>query len=126
MRKDESARTESVTFNFPYEILAFNITDAARALGVGRGLIHELIKNGRLASTIVGGRRIIPRNELERLVREGGGGPMRRGRNAVEAGRASGVKRAALRAAEGGAECAEPKAAPTPRPVRFENGVAVK
>ncbi len=98
------------TFNYPHEILAFNVTDAARAIGVGRGKIHELISQGRLASTLVGGRRIIPRPALEQLVNEGERPKVGRGLNAAQAGRASGVKRAEI-AAQRQADSAEAEAA---------------
>jgi excisionase family DNA binding protein len=98
------------TLNSTHEVLAFNVTDAARAIGVGRGKIHELISQGRLASTLVGGRRIIPRVSLEQLIANGERPKVGRGLNAAEAGRASGAKRAEI-AAERAAEAAEAEAA---------------
>jgi excisionase family DNA binding protein len=106
----ETAKAHDALTKNHHEILAFNVTDAARATGVGRGKIHELISQGRLASTLVGGRRIIPRAALEQLVNEGERPKVGRGLNAVEAGRASGVKRAEI-AAERAAEAAEAEAA---------------
>ncbi len=64
-------KQDAVTFNPVRQPLAYNIGDAALAIGVGRGKIHELVGNGRLASKLVGGRRIISLAELDQRVNEG-------------------------------------------------------
>lgn len=51
--------------------LAYSIPNAGKALGVGRSSIYCLINEGRLKSIQVRGRRLIPRDEVERLAREG-------------------------------------------------------
>jgi len=50
------------------EKLAYNINEAAKAIGIGRTKIYELIGEGRLVPKTVAGRRIIPRAQLEALV----------------------------------------------------------
>lgn len=67
------------------EIMAFGIEGAARALSVGRGKIYDLIATERIRTIKIGGRRLIPRTELERLVAEGDGSTSRRGYNAAQA-----------------------------------------
>ena len=41
--------------------------EVAEALGVSRGYIYSLMNVGELASLKLGGRRLIPTSELERL-----------------------------------------------------------
>ncbi len=105
----ETAKAHDTYTKNHHEPLAYNVTDAGRAIGVGRGKIHELIAKGRLPSVLVGGRRIIPRAGLEQLVNEGDHPKVGRGLNAAEAGRASGVKRAEI-AAQRQADSAEAEA----------------
>lgn len=47
-----------------------SITQCARALGCGRTTIYKLLDEGRLRSVHVGRKRMIPRGERRRLVRE--------------------------------------------------------
>jgi excisionase family DNA binding protein len=65
--------------------MAFGIEDAACALSVGRGKIYALIAKERIRTIKIGGRRLIFRTELERLIAEGDGSTSRRGFNAREA-----------------------------------------
>jgi excisionase family DNA binding protein len=74
--------------NFPAGILAFKTEDAARALSLGRGKILEMMREGVLRSVMIGGKRLIPRSELERLLAEGDGSATKRGQYKVEARRA--------------------------------------
>lgn len=74
--------------NFPAGILAFKTEDAARALSLGRGKILEMLREGVLRSVMIGGKRLIPRSELERLLAEGDGSATKRGQYKVEARRA--------------------------------------
>lgn len=53
------------------EKVAYRIKDAARLLGVGRGTLFKLMKEGRLRRSRIGGVVVITRAEIERLVAEG-------------------------------------------------------
>lgn len=50
--------------------LAVGVNDAARLLGVSRDTIYRLINSGKLKSVKLGGRRVVPIRELERLLEE--------------------------------------------------------
>jgi excisionase family DNA binding protein len=56
------------------EKLAYNITEAAHALGIGKTSLYELIKAGKLTpQPLAGGvvdKRVIPRSQLEALLAE--------------------------------------------------------
>lgn len=51
--------------------LAYNIDEAAAAIGIGRTKLYELIKAGELQPKTVAGRRVIPRSQLEALLAGG-------------------------------------------------------
>lgn len=51
--------------------LALSIANAVRVSGLGRSTLYNLMNDGRLKSVKIGGRRLIPFAELERLVRDG-------------------------------------------------------
>lgn len=48
--------------------LAYRPAEAADVLGISRGQIYVLLRNGTLSSTKVGGVRLIPRGALLALV----------------------------------------------------------
>ena len=50
------------------EALLISITDAAKALSVGRTSIYELIRSGQLQTRKMGRRRLITATSLRRLV----------------------------------------------------------
>ncbi len=50
------------------ESLAVSVTEAARLLGVGRTLAYRCVRTGELPSVTLGGRILIPRSALERIV----------------------------------------------------------
>jgi excisionase family DNA binding protein len=41
------------------------VEEAARALGIGRSLVYDLIRSGRLRSFKVGSRRLIPADAID-------------------------------------------------------------
>jgi excisionase family DNA binding protein len=50
---------------------AFRINEFCAAYGLGRTKTYELIKAGKLRTVLVGGRRLIPKDEAEALLAEG-------------------------------------------------------
>ncbi len=58
----------------PIELQDFvNQSSAARTLGISRMTIWQWLKDGKIRGVIVGGLRMIPQSEVERLKREKGG-----------------------------------------------------
>ena len=53
------------------EVLAFRINDACKALSLGRSTLYKLMGSGKLRSITIAGRVLIPRSEIERLIKEG-------------------------------------------------------
>lgn len=47
---------------------AFRVKDAAAVYGWSRSTLYKLMKEGALRTVKVGGRRLIPRDELEALI----------------------------------------------------------
>lgn len=54
------------------ERLTVTVEEAARLLGIGRGLAYEMVRVGRIPSIRFGRRLLIPRRALERLLGEVG------------------------------------------------------
>jgi hypothetical protein len=52
--------------------LAVNVRDASKIAGIGQSTIWALIKDGKLESRMVAGRRVIPYRALKALVIGGG------------------------------------------------------
>jgi excisionase family DNA binding protein len=50
--------------------LANTISTSCRRLGIGRTLIYDLLKQGKLNSIKLGTRTLIPESELQRLITE--------------------------------------------------------
>lgn len=50
--------------------LLLNVDEGAALMGLGRSKVYELILGGELRSLTVGRRRLIPRGEIERFIRE--------------------------------------------------------
>lgn len=48
--------------------LAFTVTEACRAIGIGRSKLYELIGQGRVETRKIGKRTIIPAESLRALV----------------------------------------------------------
>lgn len=51
--------------------LTYSATNAARALGVGRTLLYQLVREGKVATVNIGPVKRIPVAEVERIAREG-------------------------------------------------------
>jgi len=50
--------------------LTFTVTEAARALGISRGLAYEMVKTGEIPSVRFGKRLVVPRRALEKLLEQ--------------------------------------------------------
>ena len=50
--------------------LAHQVPAACDRLGIGRTMLYELIKNGRIKVIKIGRRTLVPESELQRLVAE--------------------------------------------------------
>ena len=54
-----------------FEPLAYRMDDAVRVSGVSKSTLYELAADGKLKLTRVGGRTLVPRDEILRLINEG-------------------------------------------------------
>ena len=50
--------------------LLIDVDECAALMGLGRSKVYELILSGELRSLTVGRRRLIPRGEIVRFIRE--------------------------------------------------------
>jgi len=48
---------------------AYRINDFCREYGIGRTNAYKLIRQGKLQSVVIGGRRLIPTDQAEALLR---------------------------------------------------------
>jgi excisionase family DNA binding protein len=55
----------------PEQRATLDIPSAAQFLSIGRTSIYKMMRDGRLPSTKIAGRRLIPRHALEGLMRDG-------------------------------------------------------
>ncbi len=46
----------------------YNVSEAARIIGVGRTTMHKMIREGHIRRTKIGSRTIISRDEIDRLL----------------------------------------------------------
>ena len=51
--------------------LAYRVKHFCRAVGLGKTKFYELVREGKLKTVVIGGRRLIPADEAQRLIREG-------------------------------------------------------
>jgi excisionase family DNA binding protein len=58
---------------FPIHPLTLSVPEAAKALGIGRGLAYELVRTGQIPCLRLGRRIVIPRHGLANLVSHGPG-----------------------------------------------------
>lgn len=58
------------------EPLAYSVPEAAKRLMVSASTMWAAISEGRVRVINIGRRRLIPREEVERIAREGTGGPL--------------------------------------------------
>lgn len=53
----------------PTDPRAYRVNDFCRLYGIGRSGVYKLLKDGKLPSVVIAGRRIIPRDAAEALLR---------------------------------------------------------
>lgn len=58
--------------------LTITVAQAARMLGIGRGLAYEMARQGTLPTLRFGRRLVVPRKAMERLLQEPGDANLRR------------------------------------------------
>lgn len=46
----------------------FNVSEAARIIGVGRTSLHKMINQGRVRVVKFGARTVVPKREIDRLL----------------------------------------------------------
>lgn len=51
--------------------LAYRVKTFCKSVGLGKTKLYELIRDGKIKTVVIGGRRLIPAEEAQRLVREG-------------------------------------------------------
>ena len=51
--------------------LAFRVQPFCKSIGIGRTKFYELVAAGKIKTVRIGGRRLVPADEAQRLVREG-------------------------------------------------------
>jgi len=61
MKRDAQGRT-------PTEREALSVGETARVLGLGRGAAYQAVASGEIPSLRIGGRILVPRRQLERLL----------------------------------------------------------
>jgi excisionase family DNA binding protein len=49
--------------------LTYSIEGVSEVIGVKRTTIYKMLKTGELKSVVIGGRRLIPRSEVDRLLK---------------------------------------------------------
>jgi excisionase family DNA binding protein len=55
----------------PSDPRAYRVNDFCRLYGIGRSGVYKLLKEGKLPSVVIAGRRLIPRDAAEALLRGG-------------------------------------------------------
>jgi len=53
------------------EPLAYRIKHFCQAVGLGKTKFYELLREGKIKTVVIGGRRLVPADEAQRLIREG-------------------------------------------------------
>ena len=54
-------------------LISYSVENAAMALGIGRSMVYQLIREGQLAVVRIGRRTLVPVSECEALLRRLGG-----------------------------------------------------
>lgn len=51
--------------------LAFRVRPFCQTVGIGKSTFYKLVTAGKIKTIVIGGRRLVPAEEAQRLVREG-------------------------------------------------------
>jgi excisionase family DNA binding protein len=51
--------------------LAFRVQPFCKSIGIGRTKFYELVRDGKIKTVVIGGRRLVTAGEAQRLLREG-------------------------------------------------------
>lgn len=51
--------------------LAYRVKHFCKSVGLGKTKFYQLMRDGKIKTVVIGGRRLIPADEAQRLVREG-------------------------------------------------------
>lgn len=51
--------------------LAYRVQPFCKSVGIGKTKFYELMRDRKIKTILIGGRRLIPAEEAQRLVREG-------------------------------------------------------
>lgn len=51
--------------------LAFRVRPFCESIGIGRTKFYELVRDGKIKTVVIGGRRLVPASEAKRLLVEG-------------------------------------------------------
>jgi excisionase family DNA binding protein len=51
--------------------IAYRVKTFCNSIGLGRTKFYELVRDGKIRTVVIGGRRLVPADEAQRLVREG-------------------------------------------------------
>ena len=52
-------------------LLAYRVAHFCRSIGLGKTKFYELVRDGKIRTIVIGGRRLVPAAEALRLTREG-------------------------------------------------------
>jgi excisionase family DNA binding protein len=55
----------------PLKRIGYRVNDFCTIAGISRTTLYELIREGKIKTILLGGRRIIPASEAERIISEG-------------------------------------------------------
>jgi excisionase family DNA binding protein len=50
---------------------AYRVSDFCKSVGLGKTKFYELLQAGKIKTITIGGRRLVPADEAQRIVREG-------------------------------------------------------
>jgi excisionase family DNA binding protein len=52
-------------------LLAYRVAHFCKSIGLGKSKFYELVRDGKIRTIVIGGRRLVPAAEAQRLSREG-------------------------------------------------------
>jgi excisionase family DNA binding protein len=52
-------------------LLAYRVAHFCKSIGLGRTKFYELVRDGKIRTIVIGGRRLVPAVEAQRLAQDG-------------------------------------------------------